>query len=154
MKHALLILMLLTIAACGEADPQATELPPTTTDSATVSPALPVEVRLDVEARYESLRQSHEQLSAIWEGLATGEQHPCTTEYEIIAPEMIAGDHALYRTLQQAAIDLEQAAQLWEAECANPRPQVPQSIIDQGMLIVRAAGDSLLLIEQALNGNE
>jgi len=146
------LLIVCMITACTSEEPKKTPVPATTTATATpfVTPELPVDVRLAIEPLYENLWQAYQQMSATWEGLAAGEQSQCGTAYTGLAPEMISGEHNLYQTLRQAAIDLEEAAQLWQAECENPRSNVPQNIIDQGVLHVRAANDKLILIEEAL----
>jgi hypothetical protein len=149
-------ILILAMTACGGSDDSGPARDaasiPAPSPVATVSPA-----RLHLQRAYELLSQSHKDVSAIWEGLATGEQIQCGTGLDIPQPEAITseGDSAqepLADALRQAAIDLHEAADLWRAECANPRTTIPASVIDQGRLAVRSAGDSLTTAQELLGG--
>ena len=45
--------------------------------------------------------------------------------------------------LRRTAVDLTRARQLWQAECATARQVPPSSVISEGLLAVRGAGDAL-----------
>ncbi len=137
-------LVITLVAACGTDSkppapaPSDTAPPP----SATLSPSL---VRL--QRAYEMLSESQKSINAVWEGLAHGEEIQCGASLDALQPENITSDDSAYdplvSTLRQAAVSINQAVDLWQAECANPRPTIPASVIDQGRLAVRAADDAL-----------
>lgn len=142
-------LIILVAAACGSRD----ERPPTRTSTPapvpTVEPpAISFEELQQLERHYSALRNAHNALSMIWEGLASGQQIQCSELPVFPAPEAIAsGDDSSEpsagSTLRSAAIELDQASRLWRAECANPRATIPADIIDRGRMATRAAGDAL-----------
>ncbi|NLX11613.1 MAG: hypothetical protein GXY36_18365 [Chloroflexi bacterium] len=143
--------MALVLAACGGDDepsptPTNTESPP---ENSTLAPA-----RLDLQRDYERLRAAHTALAAVWEGLAAGEQVQCGDDLTPPGPENIAGgdpDQAeLAGLLRRAAIDLDEAARLWQSECRNPRQNIDPQTINRGLLAVRSAGDALAEAETLL----
>ncbi len=149
-------ILIVALAACGGSDDSGPARDATSTPTpspiATQSPA-----RVHLQRDYELLSQSHQDVSAIWEGLATGEQIQCGTSLDILQPEAITSEDdsaqgPLADVLRQAAIDLNRAADLWRAECANPRTTIPASVIDQGRLAVRSAGDALKTAQGLLGG--
>jgi predicted small lipoprotein YifL len=159
----LLSLLVLALAACGSNgshdNPPATAEPgpasgngESTPLPATLSPAA-----LHLQRDYESLREAHQKISDIWEGLATGKQVHCGEYPEVLSPETITseGDTAyelLAALLHSAAIDIGQAINLWKAECTNTRTNPPPDVIDRGRLAVRSAGDALNQAQQLLAG--
>lgn len=143
----------LTLAACGGDDaapspppeiaPQETQTLPYTAPFATLSPVL-----VGLQRDYEALSVAHDSLTRIWEGLARGEQVRCGELPFVSDPAGISdqdqSDYASLATLlRRAAIDLIRSRQLWQAECATTRPNPPSSVINEGLLAVRGAGDSL-----------
>jgi hypothetical protein len=138
-----IIVLGLVLAACGGDDSEQPTADNTPNTVPTLSP-----IYVNLQRNYEQLQASHQAITGIWEGLATNEQIQCGSYPDVIAPETItAEDNASYQPLadllRQAAIDLEQAINLWKAECTNPRTNPPPSVIDEGRLTARAAGDSL-----------
>lgn len=160
-RTVLFILLVLTLTACGSDgarhQPRSTPAPGPIDNSdghpsfpATVSP---VAVRL--QHAYESLRESHQTMSDIWEGLATGQQVRCGDYPAVISPETITSEgdasfEPLATLLHSAAIDVDQAINLWKAECAKPRANPSPDVINQGRFIVRSAGDALDQAEKLL----
>lgn len=142
----------LVLAACGEqrtlprTPSPLVPLPSPTLDALsfpTLSPVL-----LDLQHDYEALVTAHQDLSAIWEGLARGSAARCGALPFVPDPAGIGtADDLTYRdlaeTLRQAAVELTRSRELWQAECASPRPQPPPQVINEGLLAVRAAGDAL-----------
>ena len=147
-------IMIMIGAACGTDSNTPAPLPsdtapPTQPANATLSPAL---IRLQRD--YEMLSESQNNISAVWEGLAHGEQIQCGDSLDTLQPENITGDGStldpLVAALRQAAVSINQAVELWQAECTNPRATIPTSVIDQGRLAVRSADDSLREAENLL----
>ena len=60
-----------------------------------------------------------------------------------ISPDALTSDDPISLTLQQAAIEIQTAVNLWQAECQNPRPQPPPDVIDRGIRAALAAGTAL-----------
>lgn len=151
LRFAFFLLFVLVLAACsGDDEPEkpATAQPPTATAiPVTVQPTLSTELRLAAEGQYEQLRQLHVQMETIWDALLKGETAQCGEIYNVLSPEFVSADLV---ELRRAAIELENAVLLWQAECENPRSQPPPDVIDRGVLMVRAAGDALALVEQTL----
>jgi hypothetical protein len=145
--RAILGLMMLVLAACGddgspppESTPDVTETPPTT---ATLSPVL-----VALQRDYERISASQAAILTIWEDLATDSQVQCGSYPAIISPEGISaeGDAAytgLADLLRGAALDTAHAIELWQAECLNPRAVIPPDVIDEGRFAARSAGDTL-----------
>jgi hypothetical protein len=102
----------------------------------------------EIEENYETLRQLHVEISGIWESLARGENVQCGTEFEIPTPGSFSSE--MGQQLATIAAELRAASNRWVAECANPRADVPQEIIEAGLLEVRAAGDALREVESFL----
>jgi len=150
---------MVVLAGCGKetnpaptATPRLQSTPPAPTFS-TQSPLL-----LDLQHDYEALVTAHQTLSAIWEGLARGAAVRCGTLPQVPNPAGISvTDDPTYRdlaeSLRQAAIELTRSRDLWQAECATPRPQPPPQVIQQGLLAVRAAGDALRKAESLLSAS-
>jgi len=147
-----LFLTVLVLAACnssGSHDKQRSSAEPSPVggeDTPSLVTLSPVAVHLQRD--YESLRDSHQKISDVWEGLATGKQVRCGEYPEVLSPEVITseGDVAfepLATLLHSAAIDIDQAIRLWKAECTRPRANPPPDVIDKGRLLVRSAGDAL-----------
>ncbi|MEP0763493.1 MAG: hypothetical protein HRF48_12235 [Chloroflexota bacterium] len=143
----------LAVAACGgESDapahppaitPPGAATSPYTAPFATLSPVL-----VSLQRDYEALSAAHGSLSRIWEGLARGEQVRCAELPFVPDPAGISdeGDTDytnLAALLRRAAIDLTRSRQLWQAECATARQVPPSSVISEGLLAVRGAGDAL-----------
>ncbi len=143
----------LAVVACGgdddaprrppEITPLQSETLPYTAPFATLSPIL-----VSLQRDYEALSAAHDSLSRIWEGLARGEQVRCGELPFVPDPAGISdqgdNDYAnLAAPLRRAAIDLTRSRYLWQAECATARPIPPSSVIQEGVLAVRSAGDSL-----------
>jgi hypothetical protein len=161
-RTILLSLLVLTWAACisndahnnqrSTADPGPANNGEDTPFSATLSPAA-----VHLQRDYESLRASHQKISDVWESLATGTQVRCGEYPDIMSPETISaeGDPAfepLSALLHNAAIDIDEAINLWKAECSKPRANPSPDVIDKGRLAVRAAGDSLNQAQELLPG--
>jgi len=140
-------LWLILLVACSPA-PDDEEKTPIPTITATDSTSLQL---LELEAPYEELRQLHAQLSDIWEGLAQGELQTCSLIDISISPAQFSDAVSPERELRQATLELQAAALLWETECQRPRENIPQEVISEGVLIVRAAGDALFIVEVALS---
>ena len=151
MKRIVFVCILL-MAACG-----GTEDEPTPTPEPTFTPApeaIPAEDRLAIEKSYEILRQLHVELSNIWEALSRGETAQCGNDFPIMpSREALAGHGEISDPLLRAASELRAAGLRWEGECANPRENVPQEVIEGGLLEVRAAGDALRDVETFLSEN-
>jgi len=152
-KIAVSCVLILALVACGHephqpppASPTASPLEQPAVDTPpfpTLSPTL-----LDLQRDYEALTAAHQVLSTIWEGLARGESARCGTLPTVPDPAGIsAADDSPYTdiaaALRQAAIELTRSSELWQAECATPRRQPPPTVINKGLLAVRAAGDAL-----------
>ncbi len=143
----------LAVASCGGEDRTPTRLPaitppgaatlPYTVPFATLSPVL-----VSLQRDYEALSAAHESLAGVWEGLAKGEQVHCGDYPLVPDPAGISdegdGDYAnLAASLRHAAIDLTRSRQLWQAECTTTRQMPPPSVISEGLLALRGAGDAL-----------
>jgi hypothetical protein len=144
---ALFILLILT--GCGEdennkpSDPTP-EITPTTEIEVTPAPTLSDAERQQLEASYSILSEAHTQIEGIWSDLQAGQSVECATPLNPqISPDGLAGEDVISQTLQQAAIEIETAVNLWQAECQNPRPQPPADVIDRGVRAALAAGQAL-----------
>ncbi len=149
----LIVLSLLVLAACGshKEKPKGEQTP--TRTIATEAPAgdspstrSPVYDRLRRD--YESLRTSHQAISAVWEALADNQQVQCGTYPEVLNPDSIQADsdaaaQELSGLLRRAAIGIDQAVELWKAECLNPRSNPSPDVIQEGLTITRTVGDAL-----------
>jgi hypothetical protein len=158
-----LALMVLTLAACssnGSHNQQPSMAEPGTADGGgenTSFPGTVSPIAVHLQRDYESLRESHQRISDTWEGLATGKQVRCGDYPDVLSPETITseGDAAfepLANLLRRAAIDIDQAINLWKAECAKPRANPSPDVIDKGRLGVRSAGDALNQAQKLLAG--
>jgi len=145
-RIGIFLIVISQINGCNSPTPAPTAPPPTPT--AAEAPSM--ETRLQAETDYETLRQLHQNLSAIWEGLQRGENIQCGGQFSSPSPETILGDDAIHTHLRQAARDLTSAANLWRAECQDSRPTVPPETIQRGVLLVRGAGDALGAAEKIL----
>ncbi len=142
-----LTLLVAGLAACGSADDKKPS--PTTTPPGT--PAL----LPDLQQQYTALVEAQQAIGQVWEALATGQQAQCGDYPEVVNPATIsAGDddrlQPLADLLHRAAISLNQAVDLWKAECLKPRANPSPDVIDQGRLAARAAGDALHDAEQQI----
>jgi hypothetical protein len=149
-QSAVFLVLLVILAACGSNEAE----PPTVTPAPPPTPTedvIPVEDRLAIETNYETLRQLHAEISGIWEALARNENAQCGTEFPIMpSREDLTGYGEISDHLLRAASELRAAGIRWESECANPRENVPQQVIEAGLLEVRAAGDALREVESFL----
>jgi hypothetical protein len=151
----LLTLLVLTLAACGSDSPhnqqRSTPAPGSSGSSGgenTLAPAAASPIAVHLQHDYESLRESHQKISDIWEGLATGKQVRCGDYPDVMSPETITSEgeatfEPLATLLHSAAIEIDQAISLWKAECAKPRANPSPDVLDRGRLGVRSAGDAL-----------
>lgn len=146
-RLCLLVCLVLALGACSEDEAPS----PTREDLGTPAPQ-PVStlspVLIDLQRDFEALQASHQAVAQIWESLAAGEQVACGDHPGVLSPGSIsAGDAPAYEELasrlRSAAIDIEEAATLWRAECANPRALPDPATINEGRLAARAAGDAL-----------
>jgi hypothetical protein len=149
----LIVLSLLVLAACGspKEEPQGEPIP--TRTPATEAPAeggrLTRSPNYDRLRRdYESLRTSHQTISAVWEALADNQQVQCGTYPEVLNPDSIPADsdvalEELPGLLRRAAIGIDQAVDLWKVECLNPRSNPSPDVIQEGLTITRTVGDAL-----------
>jgi len=145
---ALLILLILT--GCGGEDENnkpsnpTPEITPTTEIEVTPAPTLSDTERQQLEVSYSVLSEAHTQIEGIWTDLQAGQSVECTTPLNPqISPDALTGADVISQTLQQAAIEIETAVNLWQAECQNPRPQPPADVIDRGVRAALAAGQAL-----------
>lgn len=151
-RFCLFMLVVLLVACGGEKDetPEATSTPAPVQPTATLAPieteaaTLDPQLRPTLEAQYESLRQSQQQIETIWRDLQAGQAVPCSTEITTpISPQALNSDDPVSQTLFRAAVSIDQAITSWQAECQNPRQQPPPDVIDRGVLTALAAGDAL-----------
>jgi hypothetical protein len=117
-----------------------------------LSPAL-----VSLQRHYEALSAAHDSLAPIWEGLARGDEVRCGAYPFVPDPAGIGATPAtdytnLAALLRRAAIALTRAGQLWQAECAAARRIPPPTVIHEGLLAVRGAGDALRQAEALLTG--
>jgi hypothetical protein len=136
------------LTACG--DDESPTKTPEETSPATLSP-----VYLHLQQDYERLDTAHTAITTIWEGLAAGEDAQCGDYPDMPAPDSITseGETAfddLAGLLRQAAIDTQKAVDLWRAECQNPRTTPSNSVISDGLLAARTAGDALEAAQEIL----
>ncbi len=150
-KWILLFIVCVTLAACSDDEkPGPTNTPPAAT-ATQASPTLSVETRQAYENDFELLRQLHTQMDAVWGAISRGETAQCGTEYNTLSPERFSGDHPIARELRTAAVELADAVRLWQAECENPRTDIPADILDRGLRMVLTAGDALSEAELLLS---
>jgi hypothetical protein len=140
LRWLMLSLLVAGLAACGSTDDSKKDTPPT---SAGV-PAL----LSDLQQQYTALRETQQAIGQIWEALATGQAAQCGEYPEVLNPATISAGsdkslQPLADLLHRAAVSLNQAVDLWKAECLKPRANPTPEIIDQGRLAARAAGDAL-----------
>lgn len=142
MKQAILIGIILGVVACSPAPPSPTASPAFT--------ASPLEDRLELEMHYQTLRVWENALKLVWEALAQGKTANCGGNYETLSPSLFEASQALENQLRIATRALFEAEQLWQAECALPRRNVPperiQNALDQlhaANLALKAAQDLL-----------
>lgn len=155
-KAARLLVVVVLIAACGkgsETEPQKDESAPTQPPYATLSP-----IYLHLQRDYETLHDAHEAISDVWESLADNKQVACGQISSLPDPDGISAEgeaayEVLAALLRDAAIDINEAGHLWQAECARPGQQPSPETISQGLLSVRAAGDSLNEASRLLAGS-
>jgi len=136
------------LAACGGSDAGAPRTPTPTEAPASTAPPTGSPARDALARQYERLRDAHRAIGPVWESLAAGGQVRCGAPIQALSPAAISaeGDPALASAaghLRDAAVALDGAARLWQAECANPRPQPPADVINRGRLAVRDAGAAL-----------
>jgi len=156
------LLLLLVLAACGgdenkenKSDNKGTDLPrPTATISTSENETLTLDPaqRSLLEGQYERLRQSQSQIEGIWTDLRNGNEVSCATELEFpLSPSDVIGSDSISLALFDAAIELERAFGLWQAECDNSRSQPSADVIDDGVRAALAAGDKLRDVEALLS---
>lgn len=153
-KHLILgLLLILMLVACGgddnEDDSKAieTNIPIATETLSTTeieSPTLDPVQRTMLEGQYELLRQSQSHIEGIWTDLRIGNEVSCATELQFsLSPDDITGSDPVSVALFDAAVELETAYGMWQAECDNNRSQPPADVIDGGVRAALAAGDKL-----------
>lgn len=153
MKKWILFLLLILLAACSDDEkPGATRTPPAIT-ATQAPPTLSVETRQTYEDGFELLRQLHTQMDAVWGAISRGETAQCGADYNTLSPERFSDDHPIARQLRTAAVELADAVRLWQAECENPRTDIPADIIDRGLRMVLTAGNALSEAELLLTDN-
>ncbi|MCQ3932303.1 MAG: hypothetical protein DPW16_17780 [Chloroflexi bacterium] len=144
------LLILLLLSACGDdkpTDDQSTSTPeaaPTVEIEVTLFPTLTDELREQLESTYSVLSEAQAQIEKVWSDLQAGRTVECAAELKPqISPDALSSDDSISLTLQQAAIEVQTAVNLWQAECQNPRPQPPPEVIDRGIRAALAAGTAL-----------
>ncbi len=153
MRWIALILLVLTLAACGG---KGSDEKPTKTPSPNdLAPATQSPVMADLQRDYEALSGAQQAVSEIWDKLAANQEVQCGNYPDVLSPEAIsAADDPAYQPLadllRSAAVDIAHALAVWKAECSNPRRMPPPDVIDEGRLAARAAGDALKEAETLL----
>ncbi len=144
------LLILLILSACGDNtsnDNKPESTPPNTPTieiEVTSLPTLTDELREQLESTYNILSEAQAQIEAVWSDLQAGRTVDCAAELKPqISPDALTSDDPISLTLQQAAIEIQTAVNLWQAECQNPRPQPPPDVIDRGIRAALAAGTAL-----------
>ncbi len=151
------LLLILMLVACGgndddpnnEDDSRTTETnTPVATETLSTteieSPTLDPAQRTILEGQYELLRQSQAQIEGIWTDLRIGNEVSCATELQFpLSPDDITSSDPVSVALFDAAVELETAYGMWQAECDNNRSQPPADVIDGGVRAALAAGDKL-----------
>jgi hypothetical protein len=139
--------LVIMLAACGDEN---SPKPATTTpaDDAQIPPGTLSPVYVHLQQDYERLETAHSAIMAVWEGLAAGEEVRCGEYPEVPTPDGISSEgetafDELAGLLKRAAIETQHAADLWQAECNNPRATPSNSVISEGLLAARTAGDTL-----------
>jgi hypothetical protein len=140
MRWFMLSLLVAGLAACGSSDDSKNDTPPTATGASALLS--------DLQQQYTALRETQQAIGQVWEALATGQQAQCGEYPEVLNPATISAGsdeslQPLADLLHRAAVSLNQAVDLWKAECLKPRANPTPEIIDQGRLAARAAGDAL-----------
>lgn len=170
MRYFIAILMLsLTLTACGESEDKSTSQPDTTstpqseilsasptpeTDSSLTIPTLDPRLRPTFEAQYDELQAVQSAIEGIWSDLQAGENVACADELPFLpAPQNYEEEHPVASLLYSAAVSLDTAYSLWTAECNNPRAEPPPEIVNQGLLAALSAGVSLQSVADILQGN-
>lgn len=144
---AILSTCVILLAACGGEDsPTSTTKNPTDDVEIPLGTLSPVYVHLQQD--YERLESAHKTITAVWEELAAGEQVQCGDYPEVPTPDGISSEGEstfddLAALLRRAAIETQNAVNLWQAECTNPRATPSNSVISEGLLAARTAGDTL-----------
>jgi hypothetical protein len=147
MRHLIWVgLLVFTLVACGDSNEDTPPSSPTEEIEAPAGTLAPVIV--DLQRDYEQLSASHAEVAAIWETLADNGQVQCGNAPNVLPPDSITANDAaeyepLAEELRRAAIALDQASDLWQVECSNPRANPTPDIINQGLTMTRAAGDAL-----------
>lgn len=167
---ALGLILVLFLTACEDSETDATKLPSSTdtpetdllvasptpeTDLGLATPTLDTTLRLSLETQYDELQAAQIAIENVWSNLQKGETVVCSDELPFLPePQNYEGEHPLNDDLYTAAVFLDTAYSLWEAECLNPRSQPPADIINQGLLAALSAGDNLQTVFDVLQGNE
>lgn len=144
MRQIILLVLVFLMVACSNEKNQ-----PTNTPEIIASPTLSAETRQNYEQQFESLRQLHTSMDGVWGAISRGEKVQCGEEYPLIAPEQV--EQPIERELYTAALELADAVRLWQAECENPRSNIPPDVIDRGLRMVLTAGDALREAEKLLS---
>lgn len=150
MRRICALLIMLMLSACGdntsnddkpESTPAST---PTIEIEATPFPIMTDAQREQLESTTSILSEAQAQIEAVWSDLQAGRAVDCAAELKPqISPDALTSDDPISLTLQQAAIEIQTAVNLWQAECQNPRSQPPPNVIDRGIRAALAAGTAL-----------
>lgn len=152
------LLILLMLSACGNEKPSddkpesTPEIPPTVEIEVTPFPTLTDDLRQQLEFTYSILSEAQAQIETVWTDLQAGRTVDCAAALKPqISPDALSSDAPISLILQQAAIEIQTAVNLWQAECQNPRPQPPPDVIDRGIRAALAAGTALDAASVALS---
>ncbi|MBL1136894.1 MAG: hypothetical protein HND46_16430 [Chloroflexi bacterium] len=152
------LLIILILSACGDEKPtddkskSTPETAPTVEIEVTPFPTLTDELREQLESTYSVLSEVQAQIETVWSDLQAGRTVDCAAALkQQISPDALSSDDPISLILQQAAIEVQTAVNLWQAECQNPRPQPPPDVIDRGIRAALAAGTALDAASVALS---
>lgn len=150
------LLILLLLSACGDDKPNDDKSESTPANTPTMqieaTPTLTNELREQLESTYSILSEAQAQIETVWSDLQAGRTVDCAAALnQQISPDALSSDDPISLTLQQAAIEIQTAVNLWQAECQNPRPQPPPDVIDRGIRAALAAGTALDAASVALS---
>ncbi len=150
------LLILLLLSACGDDKPNddKSESTPATTPTMQIAatPTLTDELREQLESTYSILSEAQAQIETVWTDLQADRTVDCASALkQQVSPDALSSDDPISLILQQAAIEIQTAVNLWQAECQNPRSQPPPDVIDRGIRAALAAGTALDAASVALS---